>query len=85
MIKNYRKKPIVIQAIQWSGNNFKEILNFDGSNRVKISSKYPGSLEIETLEGVMLASPWDYIIKGVKGEIYPCKQDVFLKTYDEIK
>lgn len=85
MIKNYRKKPIIIQAVQWKGNNFKELLNFCGSDRVKMSTKHPGSLEIETMEGVMLAAPGDYIIKGVKGEFYPCKPDVFSETYDEIK
>lgn len=50
-----------------------------------ITGKYPGKLKIKTLEGVMTADIGDYIIKGVNGEFYPCKPDIFEKTYEEVK
>lgn len=81
----YRKKPIVIEAIQWTGKNLQEI-----------SYKFPESfgllflyntdeLLISTLEGHVIASIGDYIIKGIKGEFYPCKPDIFEATYEEVK
>ncbi len=80
----YRKKPVVIEAIQYNGNNRDEILvklNLDSIGEDFISD----DLLIETLEGEMRARPGDYIIKGVKGEIYPCKADVFELTYEAIE
>lgn len=78
MITKYRKKPIIIEAIQWNGKNLPEIDNFVGG-----SLKIEGScLVIHTLEGDMEASINDYIIKGVNGEFYPCKPDIFDKTYE---
>lgn len=88
----YRKKPVVIEAVRWNGMNKSEIEQFAGDN-VKIeviresNAEYgiPSQIDcmIKTLEGDMMASPGDYIIKGVKGEFYPCKPDIFEKTYDE--
>ncbi len=80
----FRKKPVVIEAVQWTGILNVEILNFlpDG---VYQALGGDGNLRIPTLEGVMLASPGDWIIKGVAGEFYPCKPDVFEKTYEEVK
>lgn len=80
MIKKYRKKPVVIEAIQWIGNNLSEIDNFIGRT---VDNKET-TLVIHTLEGDMEASIGDYIIKGVKGEFYPCKPDIFDKTYEEV-
>ena len=60
--KQYKKKPVVVDAYQTDQE-----------------------VEIETLEGVMLASKGDYIIKGIEGELYPCKPEIFLKTYDEMR
>ena len=78
MVKKYRKKPVIIEAIQWNGKNLSEIDNFVGGSR-----KTEGSiLVIHTLEGDMEASINDYIIKGVNGEFYPCKPDIFDKTYE---
>jgi hypothetical protein len=82
----YRKKPVVIEAIQFNGKNAEEIEQWS-NNKVKagpvsedtLSRDY---LEIETLEGTMTAQPNDYVIKGVKGEFYPCKPDIFEQTYD---
>lgn len=78
MVKKYRKKPVIIEAIQWNGKNLTEIDNFVGGS-LKIEGS---SLVIYTLEGDMEASINDYIIKGVNGEFYPCKPDIFDKTYE---
>lgn len=79
----YRKKPIVIEAVQFTGGNTEECCRFIG--RTNTSSCTPGeSIGIYTLEGAMLASPGDWIIKGVNGEFYPCKPDIFEKTYDSV-
>lgn len=91
-MKKYRKKPVIIEAVQWNGENFDECMNFMGEtcgNKVAyedykelcLSSK---EIIIHTLEGDMIASKGDYIIKGINGEFYPCKPDIFTKTYEEI-
>jgi hypothetical protein len=77
---NYRKKPVEIDAIQWTGDNRLEI--FDFCNMSYINDQ---ELRIQTLEGSMIASVGDYIIKGVKGEFYPCKPDIFEMTYEEVE
>lgn len=81
----YRKKPVIIEAIQWDGKNLSEIEEFVGS-RIRTSYYDDGEefLVIQTLEGDMKATKGDYIIKGVKGEFYPCKPDIFEQTYEEV-
>lgn len=79
----YRKKPVVIEAIQWVGNNFIEIDEFIECEHRTFPSE--GRIEIETLEGTMLASIDDYIIKGIQGEFYPCKPDIFAETYEKVE
>lgn len=74
----YRKKPVTIEAIQWDGDNLDEVREFVGDSLVVNDE----GVFIETLEGRMEASPKDFIIKGVHGEFYPCKPDIFWKTYD---
>ena len=83
MIKSYRKKPITIQAIQWTGKNKKEIYSFAGIEALAVNNS--DELVIHTLEGNMIAFKDDYIIRGVKGEFYPCKPDIFEETYEEVK
>ena len=79
----YRKKPVVIEAIQWNGDNATEIAEFSKGGKRYI--EFEGNIcRIETLEGVMTASLNDYIIKGIKGEFYPCKPDIFEQTYEKI-
>lgn len=88
----YRKKPVVIEAVQYNGSNVCEIEEFVGKRLRQTIVDDCGyqagatapiiGLVIETLEGDMVASPLDYIIKGVKGEFYPCKPDVFEQTYE---
>lgn len=84
----YCKKPVTVEAIQWTGDNGEEISNFCG-NSAKFATSHLGNaviygLGIETLEGFMQASTGDYIIKGVNGEFYPCKPDIFEKTYEKV-
>lgn len=80
MIKKYKKKPVIIEAIQWKGKNLSEIDDFMGGT---VENKGT-TLIIHTLEGDMKANIGDYIIKGVNGEFYPCKPDIFAKTYEEV-
>ena len=86
MIKTYRKKPVEIQAIQFTGNNGGDVMDFVRPNN-SIYSASEGGREVwyvRTLEGTMRISVGDYIIKGVKGEAYPCKPDIFEMTYEEL-
>ena len=90
--KFYRKKPVVIQAIEWTGGNWNEVCEFlnvpeNGHGDYK-RNEFPDShsmqVVIHTLEGDMKANIGDYIIKGVTGEFYPCKPEIFKNTYQEI-
>jgi len=94
----FRKKPVVIEALQWTGYNYTASEVFTGealargryepaspdrTNGWHAVSAYSNSAKIiTTLEGEMRAQPGDWIIKGVKGECYPCRQDIFAETYD---
>jgi len=83
VIKMFRKKPVVIEAVQWTGENVKEVEDFTSSTKVGYAEEYD-TLTIPTLEGDHTANKGDWIIKGVKGEFYPCKPDIFEQTYDEV-
>ena len=76
----FRKKPVKVEAIQWTGHNLAEIIRFTGPHGSKVAKE---GLKIFTLEGPLTASIGDWIIRGVSGEFYPCKPDIFDKTYDE--
>lgn len=91
----YRKKPVVVDAVQWTGQNCREMYDFltnetlndeymtaEGEYFYIDHSKVEGGLVIKTLEGEHIASIGDYIIKGVKGEFYPCKKEIFEETYE---
>jgi len=83
----YRKIPVTIDAIQWNGNNEEEIMSFVGENcefSSSTSADYDSftTLIIHTLEGDMSARIGDYIIRGVEGEFYPCRRDIFERTYE---
>ena len=93
MIMKYRKKPVVIEAVQWNGTNLSDIKEFVGDSLVydiidtawQVGKGKPHVLmKIKTLEGDMHVSEGDYIIKGLKGEFYPCKPDIFEKKYELI-
>jgi hypothetical protein len=78
----YRKKPVVIEAVQFRGDNWEQMGEFVGQ-KASLAKKYGKDiLLINTLEGEMRADMNDWIIKGVKGEFYPCKPDIFEQTYE---
>lgn len=86
----FRKKPVVVEAVQFGGSSsdvadLKRWIEGGEYSRHPVRTKDLGRvLEIPTLEGVMTASPGDWIIKGVKGEFYPCKPDIFAATYEPV-
>lgn len=88
-MKQYRKKPVIIEAIQFVDkvDRILEIQEFVGQETIRVDYKDKNNptLKIDTLEGVMTASVGDYIIKGVQGEFYPCKPDIFEQTYEEVE
>lgn len=76
----YRKKPVVIQAIEFNGENHQEVIAFTNGDTQQLTGMQ--HLIIPTLEGEMRASKGDWIIKGVNDEFYPCKPNIFEKTYE---
>lgn len=92
-MSKYRKKPVVIEAFQlnarglveedwfWDAVTKNDIITFN------FGKYYPGDAwcHIKTLEGIMTANTGDYIIKGVHGEIYPCKPNIFKETYEKVE
>lgn len=81
----YKKKPVVVEAVQWTGENIMEIHSFMEPVRpqpIKGFSNSDDLIGIETLEGLMIARKNDWIIRGVKGEYYPCKPGIFAATYE---
>lgn len=92
MVRTFVKKPVEVQAIQWDGSNVKELSDFMGEKNANgtITRRFAiygdssePDLVIFTLEGDYHAAVGDWIIRGVKGEFYPCKPDVFEQTYEE--
>lgn len=85
----YRKKPVVIEAMQFIDDTecIMKLHDFMKGKETIVSYENPDALEvlINTLEGVMHASVGDFIIKGVNGEFYPCKPDIFEKTYEKVE
>ncbi len=94
----FRKKPVVIEAIQFDSNTDEsELLAFLEGNQWQMDTEVRGHtlttpdgfdypcLRIKTLEGTMTASVGDWSIKGVKGEYYPCKPDIFAATYEAVE
>ncbi len=93
-VKQFRKKPVVIEALQYDNANYKEVSEFTGQEMKPVLESETAyvagkgapifSISIDTLEGEMKAMPSDWIIKGVNGEFYPCKPDIFKKTYEAV-
>jgi hypothetical protein len=75
----FRKKPVEVDAIRWNGDNLDDIRRFTGIQYGDVKE-----LIIPTLEGDHTARVGDWIIKGVKGELYPCKPDIFEMTYEPV-
>lgn len=91
----YRKKPVVVEAWQWDGNFLEDCKDvpqwlYEAEERGDVEAyadwynAEESFMEIETLEGTHIAKPGDYIIKGIQGELYPCKPDIFEQTYEEV-
>ena len=89
-MKQYRKKPVVIEAVQFlDDESWSEVARWCGGrpgSQAKPSDPDDVAvwLEIPTLEGVMRANVGDWIIRGIRGEFYPCKPDIFTETYEEL-
>lgn len=82
----FRKIPVEIEAVQFNNDNPNEAFNFISCNRVAgFNSDGSKCIIIQTLEGNMKAEIGDWIIKGVNGEFYPCKPDIFEKTYEKVE
>ena len=97
----YRKKPVVIEAIQWTGDNADELREFTREKFLRDivfddfmvdlpgedapAREYAGAWHIETLAGKMKVRKGDYIVKGVAGEVYPVAPDIFERTYDAVE
>ena len=86
MMNRFRKKPIVIEAVQFTGKNANEILSWATRFRLDdpVEEGLSGNLIINTLEGAMTAPPGWWVIKGVEGEFYPCKPEIFAATYEPV-
>ncbi len=88
----FKKKPVVIEAIEWTGKNLEEIINFTGLHESANDWEWDHfenvveseGLKIFTLEGSHKATIGDMIIKGVAGEFYPCKPGIFADTYEAV-
>ncbi len=80
----YRKKPVVVEACRYMIDIYMPDWFMDKVTDNTIIIYADGTCDIKTLEGTMKAGYGDYIIKGVKGELYPCKPDIFKQTYDEV-
>ena len=87
----YRKKPVVIEAFKFDGyfidfavEPYPPCWVFDGLDTGVLTVENQGDLYVNTLEGKMLVSIGDYIIKGIQGELYPCKPDIFEATYEQV-
>lgn len=85
----YKKKPVIIEALQFKSDmsikDLNDLIDFIGMKNIVDIGRDNLYLTIRTLEGNMIASPGDYIIKGIQGEFYSCKPDIFEQTYDKIE
>ena len=84
--RRYRKKPVEVEAIRWDGRpeTGRALEAFLGRRVDLREGKTPSPIDIPTLEGVMRADPGDYIIRGVQGEFYPVKPEIFHETYEAV-
>ena len=88
MSAKFRKKPVVIEALQWRGMNHEEVKSFLGDDYIGLSGRNnprgKSQIIIRTLEGQIYADIEDWIIRGIQGEHYPCKPDIFVATYEPV-
>lgn len=81
----YRKKPVVIEAMQFTADTKDQVYNFVTCTAFpRFNKKHKPELVIQTLEGDMITSLGDWVIRGINREFYPCKPDIFEKTYEKV-
>lgn len=84
----YRKKPVEIEAVQLAGDNVAEAVNFVAPDQFAGGGVLPNDgryfVDIKTIEGVIRATEGDWIIRDIQGEFYPCRDDIFRATYEEV-
>lgn len=89
MVKLYKKKPVVVEAMQFTRDSWDELVSFTNGKATAFNKSLiledTFICSINTLEGPMTATEGDYIIRGIKGEFYPCKPDIFWNTYDAVE
>lgn len=83
MIKRFRKKPVVVEAMKWDGKD-KTFIELQTFTDYQIENPEGNTIYIPTLEGDMLIGLGDWVIKGINGEFYPCKPDIFEATHEEV-
>jgi hypothetical protein len=91
--ESYRKKPVEIEAMRLTADNAKDVCDWISRHTVgvvdpadfRFNYDHTGAILIETLEGTMRADVGDWVIRGVKGEFYPCKPDIFDATYERVE
>jgi hypothetical protein len=86
-MSKYKKKPVVVEAIEWTGTNLGSVWLFMGEPPTGITvvpDQKDLLLKMPTLEDIMTARPGDFIIRGIKGEFYPCKPEIFRESYDMV-
>lgn len=79
----YRKKPILVEARQYTGDNFLELQDWS-ADHVELSDYRDDAICVYTPEGLLWFDEGDYVIKGVHGEFYPCRKDIFEETYEKV-
>lgn len=84
-MKRYRKKPLIVEAIQWEGNTPALRSGTIGWPHEFLTINLDGDLLVHTLEGCMKANIGDYVVRGIEGELYPCKKHIFEKLYEEVE
>lgn len=84
-MKRYVKKPIAIEAMQLTNESIQDVVDWIHDTDTRAYWAGENNIVIETLEGDMLAREGDYIIRGVRGEFYPCAKDIFEETYEEVE
>jgi hypothetical protein len=83
-VKRYVKKPIAVEAMQLTNESIQNVVDWIHNTDTRAYWAGENNLVIETLEGDMLAREGDYVIRGVRGEFYPCAKDIFEETYEEV-
>ena len=85
LTRKFRKKPVVIEAVQLTKENKDMVFNWIPGNVYPVWVDKLPAIKIETLEGDMIAQVGDWVIKGTEGEFYPCKDKIFKDIYEEVK